>query len=248
MSGHSKWSTIKHQKAANDAKKGKIFSKLVKGISLAVKTGGGSSPDSNAKLRVAIEQAKTANMPKNNIDRAIAKAGTDAQNLEEISYEGFGPYGINLIINAATDNKNRTSAELKFLLEKKGGGLGGPGSVSFNFEPKGYIYVKKKKDPDEDSLALIDLGVEDLEVLKDGVEIYTLPSKLFEVKGAVEKEGFEVIEADLIQKPKMLETIDDEAKAKKLLNFFEVLENHDDVQKIFSNVDIPEDVVKKIIG
>jgi len=248
MSGHSKWSTIKHQKAVNDAKKGKIFSKLVKAISLAVKTGGGTNPDSNAKLRVAIDQAKAANMPKNNIDRAIDKAGSDAENLVEITYEGFGPYGVNIIINAATDNKNRTSAELKFLLEKTGGGLGGPGSVSFNFEPKGYIFVKTKKDPDDDSLVLIDLGIEDLEVLNEGIEIYTPYSKLFDVKGAVEKAGFEILEADLVQKPKTLEVVDDEKKVTKLLNFFETLENHDDVQKVFSNADMPEIIVNKILG
>lgn len=247
MSGHSKWSTIKHKKEATDAARGKLFSKLVKGISIAAKTGGGANPETNAKLRVAIEQAKNANMPKENIDRAVNKATSDAANLEEISYEGFGPFGISLIIETATDNRNRTVSEIKGILEKGGGALGGVGSVSFNFEPKGFIFVKNKKEKDEDTLELIDLGAEDIEASDEGIEVYVEPAELFNVKGKIEKAGFKVVSADLIKNPKTLKEIADEEKAKKAISFLNLLEEHDDVQKVFSNIDVSEKLLRKII-
>lgn len=246
MSGHSKWSTIKHQKAVNDIKKGKIFSKLVRGITLAIKSGGGSDPDTNAKLRMAVDQARAANMPKENIERAISKAGADAENLEEITYEGFGPFGIQILVDTATDNRNRTSSEIKRILELGGGGLGGPGSVSFNFESKGVITLNNKKLNDDEMLEVIDMGAEDIEPTSTGTEIYTKPSQLTSLKEALEEKGFTVSETDFIKKPKTFEKIESPEKLKKILNLLETLEEHDDVQKVFSNFDADESLIEKV--
>lgn len=236
MSGHSKWSTIKHKKAATDAAKGKLFSRLVKAISIAVKTGGGDNPESNAKLRVAIDAAKAANMPKGNIDRAINKASSEGENLEEVTYEGFGPGGFGVIVEVATDNRNRTGQEIKSIFDKRGGQLAGPGAVSYNFEPKGFLVVKKGDDLDHQMLTLIDLGVEDMEEIDEGIEVYVSPNELYEVKNKIEEKGFGVENAELIQKPKTLQKLEGE-KAAKAIDFLEMLDEHDDVQKVFANLD-----------
>ena len=245
MSGHSHYATIKRQKEAKDAARGQIFSKLAKAISIAVKTGGGANPDTNYKLRVAIDKAKTANMPKVNIERAISK-GTGGGTLEEIKYEGFGPGGIAVILEAATDNRNRTVQEIKGLFERGGGSLAGPGAVSFNFVSKGLLVVKKKKDTEAQILELIDLGVEDVDEVEDGLEIYVEGSKLNETKKALEKEGLKVISSELVQKPKTLQTVSDKKTAAKALAFLNNLEDYEDVQKVFANLDIPEEVMKKL--
>lgn len=245
MSGHSHYATIKRQKEAKDAARGQIFSKLAKAISIAVKTGGGANPDTNYKLRVAIDKAKAANMPKVNTERAISK-GTGGGTLEEIKYEGFGPGGIAVILEAATDNRNRTAQEIKGLFERGGGSLAGPGAVSFNFVSKGLLVVKKKKDTEAQILELIDLGVEDINEVEDGLEIYVEGSKLNETKKALEKEGLKVISFELVQKPKTLQTVSDEKTAAKALAFLNNLEDYEDVQKVFANLDIPEEVMKKL--
>lgn len=245
MSGHSHYATIKRQKETKDAARGQIFSKLAKAISIAVKTGGGASPDTNYKLRVAIDKAKAANMPKVSIERAISK-GTGGGTLEEITYEGFGPGGIAVILEAATDNRNRTVQEIKGLFERGGGSLAGPGAVSFNFVSRGLLVVKKKKDIEAQILKLIDLGVEDVDEVEDGLEIYVEGSKLNETKKTLEKEGLKVISSELVQKPKTLQTVSDKKTAAKALAFLNNLEDYEDVQKVFANLDIPEEVMKKL--
>lgn len=232
MSGHSKWSTIKRQKAANDNARGKAFSKLVRGITIAAKAGG---PDlaSNYKLRIAVDNARAENMPKDTIDRAINKA-KGSETLEEVTYEGFGPGGVGLLVHVATDNRNRTAQEVKSIFDRSGGSLGGPGSVSFNFEPKGYIEVKKLASPDNQILALIDLGVEELEETEEGIDVYIKAQELFNTKSKVEELGYKVLAADLVQKPKARISLEQKDKEK----FFQLvasLESLEEVQNIFNN-------------
>lgn len=245
MSGHSKWSTIKRKKGATDKARGKLFSKLARAISVAVKTGGGEDTETNYKLRVEIDRAKAANMPKSNIERAISQ-GTRGEALEEVSYEGFGPAGVGVIVEVATDNRNRTAQEVKNLFERGGGHMAGPGAVSFNFEPKGQILVKKGKDVEKQMLTLIDLGAEDVEETEDGIEVHVQPSKLSASKENLEKEGFSVISSELVKKPKSYHTLSDPKEAKRAISFLDTLEEQEDVQKVFATLDVPEDVMAKI--
>lgn len=243
MSGHSKWATIHRQKGINDAKKGNIFSKLSRAITIAVKTGGGASPDSNFRLRVEIDRAREANMPKDNIERAIVKA-SGAADVEEVTYEGFGPNGINVVVQAATDNRNRTGQEIKGMFEKSGGSMGGPGAVLFNFENKGYMFVAKKGPVDDQELTLIDAGVEDMEETPEGFDCYTSPEKLGEVSRKLTALGFTVTQVELYLKPKSLITLTDPEEATRALKFLEALTDHDDVQKVSANLDIPSGIIK----
>ncbi|MCH7641010.1 YebC/PmpR family DNA-binding transcriptional regulator [Patescibacteria group bacterium] len=245
MSGHSKWSTIKHKKEATDAARGKLFSKLSRAISIAVKTGGGSDPISNSKLKVSIDAAKSANMPKVNIERAISR-GSGGGQLEEVTYEGFGPSGIGVIVETATDNRNRTGQEIKGLFERGGGHLAGPGAVSFNFEAKGLLLVSKNKNTEDQILKLIDLGAEDVEETKYGIEVYIIPNKLSEVKKRIIDEGFSVSSTEFYKKPKSLQTVTEKEAASKVLAFLTNLENHDDVQKVFTNIDVPDEILESI--
>ena len=233
MSGHSKWATIKRQKAANDAVRGKTFSKLSRAITLAVKAGGGVDINTNYKLRVAVEAARAENMPRDTIERAINKAGGGGE-LEEITYEGFGPGGVGVLVQTATDNRNRTAQELKSVFERSGGSLGGPGSVSFNFEPKGFLLLKGSSDPSSQMLSIIDLGVEDVESTQEGIEVYTDASEFFKSKEKLENMGFSVSTAELIQKPKSLLPIG-RVDQERFLEMFDSLQAHDDVQRIYDN-------------
>jgi YebC/PmpR family DNA-binding regulatory protein len=244
MSGHSHYATIKRQKAARDAAKGNLFSKMARAIMIAAK--GGADPDMNYKLRFEIDKARAVSMPKENIERAIARATTEAANLEEITYEGFGPGGIAVIIQAATDNKNRTAQEIKNLFERAGGSLAGPNAVAFNFESKGFLLVKKSGNTDEQMLKLIDFGAEDIQDSEDGLEVYVAPDKLGQVHKKMTEAGFEIIQAELQMKPKNLQTISDPVQAQKAIKFLDDIENHDDVQKVFSNLDVPDEVLQKI--
>lgn len=244
MSGHSHFATIKRQKAANDAVKGNLFSKLARNIMIAAKSG--ADPDMNFKLRVEIDKARAFSMPKENIDRAIAKATTEAANLQEIVYEGFGPGGISVIVHAATDNKNRMAQEMKNMFEKSGGNLAGPGAVSFNFDSKGFMLVKKSEDPEAQMLQMIDLGVEDVTDSPDGIEVYTAPDKLGIERKKFLNAGFELNETELIMKPKNLKSITDPSLATKALAFLSDVEDHDDVSHVFSNLDIPEETMKNV--
>lgn len=242
MSGHSKWATIHRQKEVKDAKRGNLFSKLGRAITISVKTGGGPDISSNFKLRVAVEKARAADMPKDNIERAISK-GSGGEAMDEVTYEGFGPGGIGVMVEVATDNKNRTASEIKNIFEKGGGNLGGPGSVSFNFEQKGFLLVKKTVDPEAQMLKLIEVGVEDVEETNDGIEVYTAPNMLSDVRKHLESEDFEIISTELYLKPKTLVTLSSPDEVKRATSFLESFEEHDDVQKISTNLDIPENLI-----
>lgn len=249
MSGHSKWHSIKHKKGAADAKRGKIFTMHSKLITMAAKEGGGD-PDMNSALRTAIDNAKGANMPNANIDKAI-KRGTgklkDAAVFEEVMYEGYGPAGIAVYVQTLTDNKNRTVANVKNIFTKNGGNMGGAGSVAYLFHKKGRIVVKA--DPskfDDVELAAIDAGAEDIERGENSLDIYTAPTELHNVKKGLEDAGFEVKSSELTFEPENTVKITDEDKAKKVLKFMDALEEDDDVSNVYSNFDISEDVMEKL--
>ena len=246
MSGHSHYATIKRQKEARDAQKGKIFSKLARAIQIAVKVGGGVDPETNYKLRMAIDEAKTANMPKDNIERAINAGRVKAGDLEELVYEGFGPGGISVIVEVATDNRNRTGQEIKNIFEREGGGLGVPGSVSFNFEPMGLILVKKESNVDDQMLRLIDIGADDVEESGDAIEVFIKPDKLREIREKIKFSGFEINSTEVTKRPKVLQTISEPQQANKALSFLEKLEAHEDVQKVYTNLDVPDEMLKNL--
>jgi YebC/PmpR family DNA-binding regulatory protein len=245
MSGHSHYATIKRKKESTDAARGKVFSKMSRAILVAIKTGGGSNPEINYKLRMAIDAARAVNMPKANVDRILKKAG-EAADLEEIKYEGFGPEGILVIVDVATDNRNRAGQDIKGIFDKGGGRLAGPGSVSYNFESKGAILVEKKSNVDSQMLELIDLGVEDIQETDEGIEIYTEPERLSETLKLIKEKKFDVSSSGLIMKPKSVQIISDSVKAKKAISFLEKFEDHDDVQNVFTNLDIPEEIAEKM--
>ncbi|MEK7188626.1 MAG: YebC/PmpR family DNA-binding transcriptional regulator [Patescibacteria group bacterium] len=242
MSGHSKWATIHRQKEVKDAARGNLFTKLARAITIAAKTGGGPIPESNFKLRITIEKAKAANMPKDNIERALRQA-QGGESIEEVTYEGFGPGGIGIIIETATDNRNRTGQEIKNIFERVGGRLAGPGAVSFNFEPKGFLIISKEGVSQGKLLELIDAGVDDFEEGVDEIEAYTKYEKLSDVKKILEEKGFIVESAELIQKPKSWVSVAGENGAEKALAFLDSLAGLDDVQKVYSNLDIPDSLI-----
>jgi len=246
VSGHSHFATIKRAKEAKDLQKGKTFSKHARAISLAVKAGGGSDPTSNYKLRMAIEAARADNLPKENIERAIQKASSEAQNLEEFVYEGFGPFGVSVIVEAATDNRNRTAQELKNIFERGGGNLGGPGSVAYNFESKGMIKVEKSQDVNAQILFLIDLGVDDYEEVGNELILYTPYEKTGELRDLISSKNYNVISAQAIRKAKNFIDINDIEKAKKLFSFLEKIEEHDDVQNVYSNENVSDEVIDQL--
>jgi len=228
-----------------DIKRGKIFSKLAKAITLTAREG--ADPETNFRLRLEIEKAKQANMPKENIERAITRAsgGAEEGQLEEVIYEGYGPGGVAIIAEAATDNRNRTTAEMKQLFERGGGSLGGPGTVTYQFRPMGLITVEKSENPDEQILKIIDLGVEDVEEAKDALEVYIQSQNLGEVKEKLNQSGFKVLSAELVKQPRNEIRISDTEKATKVLKLMNSLQEHDDIQRVFANFDIPEEILQK---
>lgn len=237
MSGHSKWSTIKRQKGVTDQKRGQIFTKLSKAITLAVKQSGITDPNSNFKLRLAIDAARAANMPKDNIDRAISRAsGKDAANVEEQVYEGFGPGGFSVIVEAVTDNKNRTSSEIRSIFDKNGGSFATPGAVSYLFESKGEIAVEKNKPLDDVFLVAAENGAEDVIESDDVYLVYTKPDDLGSVKNALEGEGFSILSAAIVRKPTSLTKLDS-VQSEKANAFLEKLEDNEDVSEVYSNLD-----------
>src|SRR6185369_11568152 len=247
MSGHSKWSTIKRQKGANDIKRGQLFTKLSKVITIAVREGGGVvDPESNFRLRLAVEAARAANMPKENIERAIARAsGKQETNLEEAMYEGFGPGGFSLIVETLSDNKQRTVSEVKNIFDKNGGTMGHQGSVQYQFEKKGMITVAKNgKTLDDIFLIAADHQAEDVEEIDDEVLVYTSPSDLARVRNALIEQGISVKTAELMWKPIVIKSIAEKEEAEKALAFLEKLEDLDDVQKVYANFDIPDEVMQ----
>jgi YebC/PmpR family DNA-binding regulatory protein len=238
MSGHSKWATIKRAKGAADIKRGLTFTKLTNAIMVAVKTTGITDPDSNFKLRLAVEAARAANMPKENIERAIEKAsGKNAGEMQEVIYEGFAPEGVSVIIEAATDNSMRTTSEIKSIFNKDGGNFGQPGSVAYQFEQKGRIVVDKmNKTTDELFEIAVDSGAEDIEDVQNKAIITTAYSDLSSVREKLIAKGFTPEEVEAIRKPLNPMAISDPEKLQKVINFLEKLEGLDDVQKVYSNL------------
>ncbi len=238
MSGHSKWNNIKNKKAKTDAQKGKIFTKIGKEIAIAVRDGG-ADPNGNSKLRDLIAKAKAANVPNDNIDRAIKKASSaDAVDYEEITYEGYGPSGVAVIVTAATDNRNRTAGDVRHTFDKYGGNMGTSGCVSFMFTDKGIIVIEKEDaDIDEDALmeASLEAGAEDFAADGDVYEIYTEPSDLGAVREALEAAGYTVASAELDKIPQSYVTLDNPDDIKNMNLLIEHLEDNDDVQDIFHN-------------
>ena len=241
MSGHSKWSTIKHQKETQDKKRGQLFSKLSRQITVAVTEGDSGDPEINFKLRLAIEKARQANMPKENINRAILKGkGREEEGkLIEVVYEGFGPEGTAVIVEGITDNKNRSLAEIKKFFEKRGGRLVDHGAVKYLFEKKGFLLVKKQDDTEKQILEIIDLGAEDVEESEEGIEVYTSPSLLADFARKLERGGFKLTSFQLVLKPKNLINLEGKA-AEKVLRFLKELEEKDDVLRVFSDADFAQ--------
>jgi YebC/PmpR family DNA-binding regulatory protein len=241
MSGHSKWHSIKHKKGATDAKRGKLFTKFIKEITVAARTGGGD-PDANARLRKAILDAKAGNMPNDTIDRAVRR-GTGAEegvNYEEITYEGYGPGGVAILIEAVTDNRNRTVAEIRHMLSKNGGNLGETGSVGWLFEKKGYIVVDKTAKPEEDLFEIaIEAGADDLRDDEDNFEIITSPENFEGVQSAIKSAGIEPQMAEVSMVPQTYVKLEG-GNAQQMLRLMEAIEDHDDVQKVYANFDIDE--------
>jgi YebC/PmpR family DNA-binding regulatory protein len=246
MSGHSKWSTIKHKKGAADAKRGKVFTRILKEMTVAARMGGGD-PAGNPRLRAAVAEAKANNMPKDNIERAI-KRGTgelEGTTYEELTYEGYGPGGVAVIVEVLTDNTNRTTPEIRHMFEKQGGNLGTPGSVRFQFDKKGYFAVEKSA-VGEDKLMEIALeaGADDLQSDDAEIyEIYTTPENFEPVRQALEKAGIATVEAKLGMIPQNYVTLD-ENKSKQVMRLLENLDDHDDVQNVWSNFDIPAEMME----
>jgi len=242
MSGHSKWSTIKHKKGAADAKRGKIFTRIIKEMTIAARLGGGD-PDGNPRLRSAIAEAKANNMPKDNIERAV-KRGTgeiEGAMYEELTYEGYGPGGVAVMVETLTDNTNRTTPEIRIIFEKNGGNLGTPGSVRFQFEKKGYFAVEKSAVGEDKLMEIVleagadDLQAEDAEVY----EIYSAPAAFEGVREALEKNKIATLEAKTGMIPANYVGLD-ENKSKQMMRLLELLDDHDDVQNVWSNFDMPE--------
>jgi YebC/PmpR family DNA-binding regulatory protein len=241
MSGHSKWSSIKHKKGAADAKRGQLFSKLSRAIIIAAREGG-PDPDGNATLATAIQKARDNSMPKDNIERAIARgAGTssDGDAYEHITYEGYGPSGVALFVEALTDNRNRTASDVRHIFTKNDGSLGESGSVAWLFERKGVILVPDSTDEDELTLAAAD-GVRE----GSSFEVISAPDDLPAVREALEAAGISCDSADLTMLPKTTVPIEDESAAKKLLRLMDALEENDDVQDVYANFDIPERILE----
>ena len=241
MSGHSKWHSIKHKKGALDAKRGKLFTKFIKEITVAARSGGGD-PEGNARLRKAIADAKAGNMPNDTIDRAIRRGTGEEEgvNYEEITYEGYGPGGVALLIQSMTDNRNRTVAEIRHIFSKNGGNLGESGSVGWMFEKKGYIVVEKAAKSEEELFELaIEAGADDLRDDEDNFEIITSPDAFDSVLSAVKGAGVEPQVAEVEMVPQNYIRLEG-ADARQMLKLIEALEDHDDVQKVSANFDISE--------
>jgi YebC/PmpR family DNA-binding regulatory protein len=246
MSGHSKWSTIKHKKGAADAKRGKIFTRILKEMTVAARRGGGD-PDGNPRLRAAVAEAKANNMPKDNIERAIKRGSGELEGVtyEEITYEGYGPGGVAIIVEGLTDNTNRTTPEIRHLFEKNGGNLGTTGSVRFQFEKTGYFAVEKSTIGEDKLMEIVlEAGADDLQADDSDVyEVYTTPENFEPVRQALESGKIATVEAKLGMIPANYVSVD-EQKAKSIMRLLEMLDDHDDVQNVYSNFDIPAEMME----
>jgi YebC/PmpR family DNA-binding regulatory protein len=249
MSGHSKWASIKHKKAVVDQRRGQHFTKLTRAITVAAREGGGDI-EGNPGLALAVQKARDASMPKDNIERAIAKGtgeGIDADQIETVLYEGYGPGGVALLIEALTDNRNRTGADVRHALSKHGGNLGEPGSVSYLFDKRGVIVVDGSRYDEDDLMVAIDAGAEDISADDDVFEIVTEPADLAAVRAALSDAGVEVESADVTQRPRVRVPLQ-EAEAARLLKLIDMLEESDDVSEVHANFDVDADVLERIAG
>ena len=244
MSGHSKWHNIQAKKGKADAARGKIFTKIGREIAIAVREGG-ANPDSNGKLRDIIAKAKANNMPNDNIQRSIKKAAGEGSGTtyEEITYEGYAPGGVAIICNIVTDNRNRTSADVRHIFDKNGGSLGTPGSVSYMFDNKGLIVVEREPGMDEDEMMMIalDAGAEDVKTLDDAFEIYTAPNDFSAVREALEQQGLSFLSADKKMIPQNTVAIPDEETLAKVIKLLDMLDDNDDVADVYHNAELPEE-------
>ena len=249
MSGHSKWSQIKHKKAHTDAKRGKSFTKIVKEISIAARLGGGD-PNGNPRLRTAIEKAKEVNMPGDNVKKAIMKGTGELPGVsyEEFSYEGYGPAGVAVIIDVMTDNKNRTVPEIRFTMSKSGGSLGETGCVSWMFDKKGYILVNKANTSEDSVMSVaLDAGAEDMknDPKEENYEIITTPEDFNKVKTALEDAKIPIESAEVTMLPQNYVVLDEKA-AEQMIRLMDALEDLDDVQNVYANFDIPDEIAEKV--
>ena len=244
MAGHSKWASIKHKKAATDAKRGQLFTKLARAITVAAREGGGD-PAGNYTLAAAVEKAKGYSMPKDNIQRAIdrgtGEGGGDA--IERVVYEGYGPGGAAVLVEALTDNRNRTGSEIRHAFDRHGGSLGEPGSVAWQFEKKGLVLVDAGEHSEDDLIVAIDAGAEDVAIDDDALKVTTPPADLAAVRRALEDEGIAVTSAELAMEPKSVVEISDPAEARGLVRLMESLDDHDDVDEVHANFDIPAEIL-----
>jgi YebC/PmpR family DNA-binding regulatory protein len=249
MAGHSKWAGIKHKKAIVDARRGKLFTKLARAITVAAKEGGGD-PDGNPALALAIQKAKDASMPKDNIERAVAKGtgeGTDADALETVVYEGYGPGGVAIMIEALTDNRNRTGSEVRHIFGKHGGNLGEPGSVAYLFDKTGVIVVDAERYSEDDLMPAIDAGATDIALDDDVFEVLADPSDLSAVRAALDEAGVEVESFEVAQRPKTTVPLDEDG-ATKLMRLIDTLEDQDDVDTVHANFDVDAEILERVAG
>jgi YebC/PmpR family DNA-binding regulatory protein len=247
MSGHNKWSTIKHKKGAADAKRGKVFTKIIKEISVAAKLGGGD-PTANPRLRTAIDKAKSENMPKDNIERAIKKGTGEMEgvNYEEITYEGYGPAGVAVLVEVMTDNRNRTVSEVRSIFTKCNGNMGETGCVSWMFDKKGLITYPKSVDFDKLFEAAIEAGAEDVVEQDDQIEVTTDPSSFMEVRDALNGAGFTFENAEVTMIPQTMVKLEGK-QAESMLKMIDRLEDNDDVQNVYANFDISTEEMEKLM-
>jgi YebC/PmpR family DNA-binding regulatory protein len=249
MSGHSKWSSIKHKKAVVDSRRGAQFSKLSRAIMVAARDGGGD-PETNVVLENAVRKAKEASMPKENIERAIAKGtgeGGEVDAIETVLYEGYGPGGVAVLVDALTDNRNRTGADVRHGFSKYGGSLGEPGSVAYLFEKKGTIAVDGARYSEDDLMVAVEAGAEDISVEEDIVEVVTQLADFAAVRAALEEAGIEIESAELAYVPSSQIPID-ENQARSLMKLIDALEDLDDVDAVYANFDVPADVLERVAG
>jgi YebC/PmpR family DNA-binding regulatory protein len=249
MAGHSKWAGIKHKKAIVDSRRGKLFTKLARAITVAAKEGGGDIVG-NAALGLAVQKAKDASMPKDNIERAIAKgtaAGADADAMEAVMYEGYGPGGVAILVEAFTDNRNRTGSEIRHAFAKHGGNLGEPGSVAYLFDKKGVVVVDGEKYSEDDLMPAVDAGAEDIVLDEDMFEVICEPSDLSAVRAAIAGAGIEISEAEIMQRPKTLVPLD-EGGAVKLMKLIDTLEDLDDTDTVHANFDVDAEILERVAG
>lgn len=243
MSGHSKWSNIKHKKGKEDARRGKVFTKMTRYITVAVKEGG-PDPEYNTQLKAAIEKAKAENLPNDNIERTIKKAAGDAssQNFEEITYEGYGAGGIAVLVSCLTDNRNRTASDVRHAFDKFGGNLGQTGCVSFMFDRKGILDIEKSEDVDEEELMLlaIDLGAEDFSVDDEVYEIITAPEEFNRIRDSLKENGYSFVIAEISNIPQNTVELKEEKDMKNMGRLIDILEDSDDVQEVYHNWEVPE--------